>query len=370
MNHSDENNNYEVLAAKWVDGSISAEERRKFNDWYLKDQEKPLIVPASFATDAEMHKERIYQKVLAGLEKPKLQGRRRLLWMGIAAAASICVLLAIGLYLQNSKSYDLDELARTYGHGSHVAVLTDQNGKEYLLEDSVFNISSEAHRFGSNGNGSIKITTPRGSRFQVLLEDGTKIWLGAASSIVSPIRFRGGQRSVDLSGEAYFDVAHRAYQPFHVTIDVRRQLLNVVVLGTEFSLRAYHEDEELQARVFEGSVKLSSGNQSAILVKGEKVIFKNGRLQPKMPNQDDDWLRAGTLHFDNDDMRQVARMLAREYDLMLAHNGIPPGEMYVSGEISRKRSLKEVIEIVEYATDYRFLLENRSLKVYQPRKSN
>ncbi|MNL23543.1 hypothetical protein D3C87_1449370 [compost metagenome] len=121
----------------------------------------------------------------------------------------------------------------------------------------------------------------------------------------------------------------------------------------------------MRTHVFEGSVKLSSANHTAVLTKGEKVIFKGGVLLPKEESLDQDWMRAGTLYFDNEDIKQVMRMIAREYDVELVYHG-RPRRTYVSGAISRKKSLRKIMELIEYAIDYKFLLEEGRVTIFEP----
>jgi len=366
MNRSDENDNYAEFAARWVDRSISQEQRNKFNAWYHQGQDQPLVVPTAFVADEATHKARIYQKVLAGMEEEIPKPTK--LWSRIYIAASICILFSAALYfyMQRPQQFNLDELARQYGPGSQVAILTGPDGRQSLLKGSPFNMLSEAGRFNSaTGNGLASITTPRGSRYQVLLQDGTKVWLGAASSIAYPVKFNNRDRTVKLSGEAYFEVAHQPQKPFHVKITSRERLLDIAVIGTKFNVSAYPEDPQVQTRVFEGSVKLSSGNHATVLTKGEKVIFKDGILLPKVENSDEDWMRPGILYFDNDDIKQVMRMLAREYNVELVYHGRAK-RMYVSGIISRKKELKNVLHLIELATDYQFLLEDGRVTVFEP----
>lgn len=367
MNHSDQNDNYDKLAANWIDGSISQEQQHKFNTWYHDGQDQPLVIPAAFATDAATHKARIYQKVLAGMEHQNSIPPSKL-WSKIFIAASICILFSVALYfyIQKPKQFNLDELAKQYGPGSQVAVLTDPDGKQSLLNGSTFDMSSTAQKFNSaSGNRLATITTPRGSRYEIVLEDGTKIWLGAASSIAYPITFANTNRTVKLSGEAYFEVAHQPQKPFHVKITAQKQQLDIAVIGTKFNVSAYPEDPEVQTRVFEGSVKLSSGKQSTVLTKGEKVTFKEGTLLPKTENSGENWMQAGTLNFDNEDIKQVMRTLAREYNVKLIYHGRAK-RMYITGMISRKKELKKVLNLIEMATDYQFLLEDGRVTVYEP----
>lgn len=369
MDHSNKNENYDELAAKWVDRSINLQEREKFNSWFHQGEDQDILIPETFARDAETHKARIYRKVLEGMELEEPPVLRKL-WLRISIAASICVLLSVALYfyLNRSQSFDLNQLAKTYGHGSSVVVLTDVDGRQFLFKDSVLNMATWRKNSGAH-SGFVKITTPRGSRYEILLEDGTKVWMGAASSILYPVSFDGAKRIVKLSGEAYFDVAHDAKRPFHVETVMNKQGLDIKVVGTRFNVSAYPEDLEIRTGVFDGTVKLSTTGQYVVLTKGEKVVFKDGVLQPKQENQDEEWLRAGTLEFDNDDVHQVMRMLAREYNVELVYYRTAKKRMFLTGQISRKTPLKKVLNLVEVVTDYRFEFENQKITVFERDRS-
>jgi ferric-dicitrate binding protein FerR (iron transport regulator) len=365
MSQSEEK--YAELAVKWVDKNISPEERQEFNDWYQRDQDQPLVITAKFAADRQMHKERIYEKVLAGMEDRSVPEERKL-WKPVAVAVSVVAVLSVALYfyLQPARHFDLEQLAKEYGHGKNIAVLTDQDGRQFLLEDSIFNMKAEAGRFGlGSGNGLVKIETPRGSHHQVLLEDGTKVWLGAASSMNWAVEFPGNTRNIRLSGAAYFEVAHHPEKPFQVKVVNKKKALDIVVLGTKFNVSAYPEDPEIKTHVFEGVVKLSSGSQSTLLTRNEQVSFRNGIFGAKEVKIDEGWMRFGALYFDNDDVYQVMRVIAREYNAELEYHKVPGERMHLTGIISRRTSLKEFLHIIEVATDYKFSLEGKRVIVFE-----
>lgn len=368
MSHSEEK--YAELAAKWVDKSISLQERREFNDWYDRDQDQPLYIPGDFAADAATHKERIYQKVLEEIDQGEGTGGpvKRRTWKWISIAASVFVLFSIVLYfyVRPTRHFDMEQLAKQYGYGKSIAVLTDQDGKQVLLEDSVFNMKAELGRFGSGGiNRAVKIETPKGSHHQVLLEDGTKVWLGAASSMTWPPAFPGNHRNVRLSGAAYFEVAHDADKPFQVQVTHKNKALDIVVIGTKFNVSAYPEDPDITTRVFEGRVKLSSGAQSALLSRDEQISFKDGMFSAVEIKKDGDWMRGGTLYFDNDDVYQVMRTIAREYNVGLEYHKTSGERMHLTGVISRKTSLEQFLRIIGAATDYDFSLEGNRVIVFE-----
>ena len=95
------------------------------------------------------------------------------------------------------------------------------------------------------------VTTPRGGQYNVTLPDGTQVWLNAASSIKFPTAFTGKERNVELSGEAYFEVAKNKSMPFHVSSAGQ----TIEVLGTHFDVNAYSDEASLKTTLLEGSVK-------------------------------------------------------------------------------------------------------------------
>src|SRR5690606_28519622 len=115
------------------------------------------------------------------------------------------------------------------------------------------------------------VSTPRGGQYQLVLTDGSKVWLNAASSIRFPATFTGKERNVEITGEVYFEVAHNAAKPFIVKINT----VDIKVLGTSFNVNAYEDESSMKTTLLEGSIKVSEGNQSVIIVPGEQALVTN-----------------------------------------------------------------------------------------------
>src|SRR5690606_31605669 len=128
----------------------------------------------------------------------------------------------------------------------------------------------------ANSTSALKyntITTPAGAQYQVVLPDGTKVWLNAASAIRFPVAFSSTQRAVEITGEVYFEVARNPHAPFMVSA----RGVEVKVLGTHFNVAAYADDSTVTTSLLEGSVLLRKGTQSALLDPGQQGIASAGR---------------------------------------------------------------------------------------------
>lgn len=179
------------------------------------------------------------------------------------------------------------------------------------------------------------MATPRGGQYQLLLPDGSKVWLNSESSITYPIAFAENERRVKITGEAYFEVAKDKRKPFRVeTGDMQ-----VEVLGTHFNVKAYADDGPTKTSLLEGSVRIDS----QILKPGQ--AFMNGRIVRTNVDQDVAW-KNGIFNFNNESLSRVMKQLARWYDLEVIYpDGIPKKEY--GGEIGRNLKLNQVLKGLE-----------------------
>ena len=208
----------------------------------------------------------------------------------------------------------------------------------------------------------------------MVLPDGTRAWLNAASVLRFPIAFTGSERRVQLSGEAYFDVAKDPAMPFRVeaTDANGREMNTVEVMGTEFNVNAYENEPTVKTTLVEGKVKVSNGGrngslQPVILTNGMQSIYSldlgtAGNFQLRQVDTDDvvAW-KNGLFNFNNADIKSVMRQLARWYDVDVVYEGALPNEKF-DGEISRNSTLSEVFKILELSAIH-FKVEGRKVTV-------
>jgi len=198
------------------------------------------------------------------------------------------------------------------------------------------------------------VTTPRGGQFQLTLPDGTRVWMNAASSLRYPVAFTGNVRMVELSGEAYFEVAHNAGKPFNVTINsglAERKGASVEVLGTHFNVNAYDDEPAVKTTLLEGKVKMRTANndKTATLIPGEQSQLDHEGNLKIIENADIEQAIAwknGMLQLTSADMQTIMRQIARWYNVEVKYeSAVPAG--HISGKVPRNLSLQQMLKALE-----------------------
>jgi len=206
------------------------------------------------------------------------------------------------------------------------------------------------------------IETPRGRQYQLLLEDGTKVWLNAASSIRFPVAFKGSERRVEITGEAYFEVAKNIEKPFRVAANG----ITVEVLGTHFNINSYADEATVNTTLLEGSVKVSKGDNQKILTpgqqaqindKGEVKTEKNVNISEVMAWKDNQF------SFENTDIKKLMRQLSRWYDVEVVFKNETAEPVTFIGDISRTVNLSTVLKMLEQTGEVRFEIEGKKIIV-------
>ncbi|CAN5526911.1 DUF4974 domain-containing protein [soil metagenome] len=224
------------------------------------------------------------------------------------------------------------------------------------------------------------ITTPRGGKFRVILPDGSKVWLNAASSLKYPTKFLSHERQVELNGEAYFEITHvktgpNVVRPFRV----RSAGQVVEVLGTHFNINSYSDEKSVKTTLLEGKVKVikTLANVSTnrpngktapalILKPGEQAQLASGsRPNLNLIAQADleeavAW-KNGQFHFKDTDLPTIMRQIARWYDVKVGYQGKIP-DMKFRGKISRDVPLSQIFQILQLS-GVNFKLDGRKITV-------
>jgi transmembrane sensor len=326
----------------------------------------------------------------ASLTPPVTQSRTTPFWRRLTVAASVLIIAAGGAYwaLHNGHGAPPETTAKTkpstdVAPGSNRATLTLADGRKINLD------SSGNGLLASQGNTNItkladgrlaydkastenpqaslynRLTTPKAGQFSLGLPDGTKVWLNNASALRFPVAFTGNTREVELSGEAYFEVAKDAVHPFIVhTTSGPAGPATIEVLGTAFNIMAYGDENTERATLVEGSIRYNHGAHHALLQPEEQsVLDTHGDLKTlKNVNiaEITAW-KSGFFHFDHTNLESAMRQLARWYDVTVSYQGnIPPQEFV--GKIQRNMPLSSVLKGLE-GENIHFHLEGRQLIV-------
>lgn len=206
------------------------------------------------------------------------------------------------------------------------------------------------------------MTVPKGGNVVSLaLADGSKVWLNAASSIRYPAAFSGTERKVEITGEAYFEVAHNASMPFKVS----RGNVDVEVLGTHFNVNAFPEEKDIKVTLLEGSVKVNRQKEAIMLKPGEQAVI--GPQSPLATNHSPDieqvmaW-KNGMFMFNNTGIENIMQQIERWYDVTVYYEGDIKRWTF-NGQISRYSNVSKVLEMMEATGTIHFRVEDRKIYV-------
>ncbi len=391
MDHN--NRQAEKLLERYKQGLCTDEEIRLLHETLLEFTDAGQLPDAATIADSQ---ERIWSR----LEKEGNRTRRRrplLILSGYAAAALVLIAVAIAVYFiqgqQQQPARDIDpggnRATLTLADGRKVELSTDQEviviGDDGIMyADGTGVLSQEAGKSGSQEGGlpatDLQLTTPKGGNYRIVLPDGSKVWLNAASTLRYPIRFSGGTRTVEIEGEAYFSVTHRTgepatsqtangkEQPAPFIVKTRGQ--ETVVLGTEFSISAYPDQEAVKTTLASGSVRVTPlkgsmahqspviNHQSLILAPGEQsTLHKDGRLQKAKTDVSSDiaW-KNNDFIFNNTPLTDIMYQLERWYDVeVIDIHDLPDKRFY--GQMSRSVQLSQVLEMIRETSKISFTIE-------------
>lgn len=366
------------LLDRYAAGACTPEEKALVERWYLLESGRQELPD----TDILSAKSEIWDSIREVNSRNKI----RKIALRITAAASLIVVFGTALYFYRHREVPQltkQEAPETGNHdispGGDKAVLTLADGSKILLDDKDNGLIADQSgiRISKLSDGTITyevpgmkvgkgqpityntIETPNGGKYHIILPDGSRVWLNAASYLRFPTVFTGSERNVELSGEAYFEVAKNKKQPFRVNTGD----MNVLVTGTQFNIMAYKDEDYSSTTLVEGSVNVSNASQKMSLIPGEQAINKPGIPLSKKEVEVSESIawKNGLFHFSNSDIQSVMRQIGRWYDISVEYKGNIPQNRF-GGYISRDSKLSQVIKMLELS-GVKFSIEGRKLIV-------
>jgi transmembrane sensor len=335
--------------------------------------------------DNAAHKEkvrtRIWQHLSDSRKVVKIAPHKANKYKWIQIAAVLLIALFAGLFFLKKKKPDRQDIAvskikqKDILPGGNNAYLTLADGSRIILNDTKNGdlVTKPGIKVSKTGNGMLvyhfskttkdaapefnTITTPRGGQYQVILEDGTKVWLNAASSIRFPQAFTGKQREVEVNGEAYFEVAKNKAMPFIV----QAHGTQVKVLGTHFNVNAYGDNDHVTTTLFEGSVRMTSGNAAVMLVPGQQGVAGKNAASIQVSNADTEEIMAwknGFFVFHDASIEDIMKQVSRWYDVDVEYRGDVQNNEF-GGTISKYKNITELLNIMELTRSIHYKLEGR-----------
>ncbi len=229
---------------------------------------------------------------------------------------------------------------------AHIGVLAQQGNAAVVNSVNGQVVYTAAASTGLSGAGKVTyntLTTPRGGQYQLTLPDGTKVWLNAASSLIYPTTFSGDERTVQMTGEVYFEVAHDKKRPFKVKVG--GQVIEDI--GTHFNVNAYTDEPAQTTTLLEGAVRigghiLKPGEKASVAVSGTVAASGAVHVSKGDPEQAVAW-KNGLFDFTDNDLPTVMRQLARWYNVDIKYEGKIP-ERQFTGMIGRSLTLAQVLK--------------------------
>lgn len=378
---------YDLIARK-LDDSLLPMEETELLDWLAEDvkheevyaeikkiRDRTKLLHRDFAPDTE--------NVLKRMKR----GRGRQIgfryWWKYAALFILPLSVALVLWqgMKNEAEEEHRQFSAVSRPGGERAILKLYNGKTVVL-DSTMKSSLIAHeanvriemdsnhllRYSShdsiemaNDNKNNELIIPKGGEYQVVLADGTKVWLNSASRLIYPQSFMGKERRVVLSGEAFFDVTHDAERPF--VVETSR--MNVKVLGTRFNVNDYDDNEEVSTTLVNGSVEIVSGDQQAFrLVPGEQAYGKENELEKREVNVRlyTSWID-GKFLFNNTELEEIAKQISRWYDVEIFFSNENVKKVRFTGAIVKFKPLEDLVRMIESTSQVRFSVKGRTIVI-------
>jgi len=377
----------EQLAHKYLTATLTEKEQADFDDWYNSHNDAEF--EHSAAENPLLVKTRMYRYLQDGMLASQLNPVRKypFKWYKVVTAACLLLIAGTAVYFFQSKNAAETDLKASYTAnikpGRNTATLTLANGKKIRLSESLngelakeagMSITKTASgqliyevKGGTKETYKINtLSTANGETYMVILPDQSKVWLNAASSLTyaTAVNERG-ERLVELNGEAYFEIAKDRAHPF--IVKSADQL--VEVFGTHFNVNSYPNEGSTKTTLLEGSVRVSTNLKATaspgLLHPGQQAIVRNGNINIiAVDGGEETAWKNGGFSFNGQDLKTVMRMIARWYDVEVDYEFDPVG-LHIGGEVSRSRSVTEVLKMLEVTGYVKFKITGRRITVFR-----
>ncbi|TKC03658.1 FecR family protein [Pedobacter frigoris] len=383
------------LLERYIEGTCSAEEKAIVESWHLKELERKNFEPDP--NQLEQAHENIWRSINSRSKDNFPRPILKRLPYRYAAAVIVTIALSAALFffIQKNTGYAtvkelLVKSGKDFIPGGNKAILTLADGSKISLTDAatgkLINQSGISitktkdgqviYKIDSKEAADVKlkqpiyntITTPKGGQFQIDLPDGSKIWLNAESSLKYPMVFKGDIRKVELTGEAYFEVA-KAGQPFIVASNGQE----VEVLGTHFNINSYADEGNTKTTLLEGSVSVAGLGSPQIVNRNSNIVILQPNQQAilntnniiKVQEADIENAMAwknNLFIFKGESIESITRKLSRWYDVEFSFEGNASNLSYV-GIVSRSKNISSVLSIMEGAGNVHFKIDGRRITI-------
>jgi len=370
------NEKAEELIRKYLAGTATPEEEALLESWYIMAaQNQPEM-------QGEPDYPRIEAEILEPLRaeqpnRPKTAPVVRI-WPRIAAAAAVLLIVGLGsiFYYRRGPS-NIPPASQREGLTA-LAILTLSDGRQVSLEDIPVggtiadgdlriakpdSMTVSYSRRPAAGKGVYNtLATAKGGQYRVVLPDGSQVWLNSLATLRYPVVFSGSGRIVQVTGEAYFEIARDPAAPFRVNAPG----MDVQVLGTSFDIMAYTDETTVRTTLVDGSVAVSRGDRKSVLQPGEQALGSTSGIDSisvVRANMEEvlAW-RRGEYRFKKTPIQPIMRQLARWYDVTIVYSG-PVSKASFSGVMTRKGNFTQMLDALEISGDVHFVIKDKNITV-------
>lgn len=352
-------------------GKLSEEDRRFLEDWLAESQEHAVFYQKQF-----LHSDSNHPQMEFDLEKftqstlRKIQRRKaRTFAIRLSSMAAILVIGVFSMLFFPKNTPTEKQTEVPFITERTQAVLSFPDGQQIKLtqaETQETDWVKYADRYQDTQTETVepvkvKIEVARGGEYKIRLDDSTTVWLNSESTLIYPQKFNQGQRKVELTGEAYFEVKREDSRPFIVSAGD----MEVKVLGTVFNIAAYPNEENITTTLVQGCVEVSTSQQSAKLLPGDQAIVQEGQEEIVIAQVDPtlytSWTN-GMFKFDNMSLSEICKRLSRWYHVDFTFEGDCANEKFTGGTW-KYVPLEDFLTKIERVTDVVFQRDAKNIIV-------
>ena len=374
----------EYKIVNYIKGISNEQENQFIENWLNESEEnKQLFNEVSKNINLE-ERYLLYQSI--DTEKAFLQVNKKVkkkkyvktinLYTKYAALFLLPLTIAF-LLIINSKESKQNSSNFSIPAGNKQAILTLETGEKILInnnkidtinknENTIYTYNNEiSYQLNKESKNEVfhLLTVPRGAENKIILSDGTQVWLNSESELKYPIKFLGKERKIYLKGEAYIIAAKNKEKPLKVFADKNY----IKVIGTEFNVRNYKDENKIITTLVEGKVEFCSNLKRTKLKPGEQSILNaKGNIKKKKVNVKEfvSWID-GKYIFKHKRLEEVFHTIERWYDLKIFYQNSQVKDKLITGKLNRSDNLKEFLKLLEEIKIAKFKLTNKTLLIME-----
>ena len=385
------------LLLKYNQGEITGEEKTILDNWKNASPENDRLF-ATLTNNEDLQaklnqlheiegtredaRKRVLEMIFPGAVVVPMRRTTQSIWKTVAAAVAVTAVVGTGAWFMLKK--DIPKQVATVQPvergtqndvtpGGYKAQLVLSDGSTIELDSAgTGKLAQQGNMQVMNADGQLlykkdaanetttlynTLKTGRGQMYPVKLSDGSAVWLNSSSSIRFPVAFNEQERRVEITGEAYFEIAHNDRKPFTVSVNG----MTVQVVGTVFNINSYTDEGSMKTTLLKGAVKVKQGNQQVMIKPGEQaeVVENNIKVKADVNISKEVAWKNGLFYFKNENVKAIMRQISRWYDVDVVFEGNISNEEF-SGKIYRNANLSEVLKLLN-VLDVNYKIEGKKL---------